>query len=88
MSVRTFVRRRRPPSQVWWCEIIRCRGLARVNTPLGAYCAKHSAALVAHFGWTDTQTTLVGRGGRSGTHSQTSPLAGVSAAGHDQHDPA
>ena len=35
-----------------WCEVWRCRCLARRHTPLGSYCAKHAAALAAHYGWT------------------------------------
>ena len=34
-----------------WCEVWRCRCLARRHTPLGSYCTKHAAALAAHFGW-------------------------------------
>ena len=33
-----------------WCEVWRCRCLTRRQTPLGSYCGRHAAAILAHFG--------------------------------------
>ena len=40
----------RPPVVVR-VDAWRCQCLARRQTPLGSYCARHAAALAAHFGW-------------------------------------